>query len=285
MSMRGSFFAVLAAACLAAAAPLPAQDEEGRKPSDTPYFTGMPNYVIESADDKEFDAWSFLSGPGCTSVEGRKLLRSYFLKEGAKPASELQIVRNYANAIKASGGTILFDGPADNSCAENTGYRMVVGRFAKGKDELWAEIVAWGDGSSYSIMVVVKEAMKQDVTASDLFAVLNRDGHVALYINFDTGKATIRPDSQPVIEQVALMLRGNSGLALSVEGHTDSVGGSAANKILSESRAKAVVAALAARGIDAKRLTAAGWGQEKPVADNGTEEGRAKNRRVELVRK
>jgi outer membrane protein OmpA-like peptidoglycan-associated protein len=161
----------------------------------------------------------------------------------------------------------------------------VVGKVVKGGSQLWAEIVPWGDGSNYSITVVVKEAMKQDVTAGALFEALNRDGHVALYINFDTGKATIRPDSQPVINQVAEMLQTNPGLKLSVEGHTDSVGSPASNKTLSENRAKAVVAALAAKGIEAERLTAVGWGQDKPVADNNIEDGRAKNRRVELVKK
>ncbi|HWR97062.1 MAG TPA: OmpA family protein [Candidatus Methanoperedens sp.] len=275
-------------ASIVAVAPVPARaedEEEGPKFEDTAYFTGMSNYAIYEAEDKDFDSWSFLGAKGCTAVEGRKFHRAYAPKEGTKPASELQIARNYANAIKERGGTILFDGQADNSCAENTGYRMVVGKFVKGGDELWAEIVPWGDGSNYSIVVVVKEAMKQEVTASDLFEALNRDGRVALYINFDTGKATIRPDSQQVIDQVAQMLSSNPSLTLGVEGHTDSVGTPAANKTLSESRAKAVVAALAAKGIDAKRLTPAGWGQEKPVADNGTEEGRARNRRVDLVRK
>jgi len=284
-TLRHPWAVTIALALLLPAVPLVAQEEEGPKLADTPYFTGMPAYKIYEADDKEFEAWNFWNGKTCVAVEGRKFHRAHILKEGAKQASELQIVRNYANAIKSMGGTIIFDGNNAESCAANAGYRMVIGKVVKGSDELWAEIAAWGDGGEYSITVILKEAMKQDVTASALFEAINREGRVALYINFDTGKASIRPDSQPVIDQVAEMLQTNAGLMLSVEGHTDSVGTPASNKILSENRAKAVVAALAAKGMDAKRLTAAGWGQDKPIADNQTDEGRAKNRRVELVKK
>jgi OOP family OmpA-OmpF porin len=264
-------------------APARAQDEA--PPKDTPFFSGMPNYAIYEADDKEFDAFKFFTGKGCVTVEGRKYHRAYGPKEGAQRASSLQISRNYSNAIKAMGGAILFDGEADNDCAENTAYHMTVGRVLKGGNELWVEIVPWNDGDNYSINLVVKEAMKQDVTAGALFEALNRDGHVALYINFDTGKAVVRPDSQAVIDQVGEMLTANPSLTLGVEGHTDNVGSAAANKLLSENRAKAVVAALVAKGIAAARLTSVGWGQDKPVADNATEQGRARNRRVELVKK
>jgi outer membrane protein OmpA-like peptidoglycan-associated protein len=74
-------------------------------------------------------------------------------------------------------------------------------------------------------------------------------------------------------------------LKIGVEGHTDSVGSPKSNKILSDDRAKAVVGEIVARGIDANRLSAVGHGQDRPIADNKTEEGRAKNRRVELVKK
>ncbi len=74
-------------------------------------------------------------------------------------------------------------------------------------------------------------------------------------------------------------------LRVSIEGHTDNVGDPAANKKLSSDRANAVMNALIAKGIDKSRLSSVGWGQEKPVADNGTDEGRAKNRRVEIVKK
>ncbi len=127
--------------------------------------------------------------------------------------------------------------------------------------------------------------MAQDVTASAMLDALNKDGRVALYINFDTGKATIRPDSKPIIDQIVQMMKANGSLELSVEGHTDNVGDAKSNQVLSENRAKAVAAAIVAQGVEAKRLSTAGYGQDKPVADNSSEEGRAKNRRVELVKR
>ena len=108
---------------------------------------------------------------------------------------------------------------------------------------------------------------------------------LALYINFDTGKATIKPDSDQTLDSAAAALKAAPNLKIEVAGHTDNVGSSQANEKLSDERAKAVMAALVKRGITANRLTAKGYGQSSPVADNRTEEGRAKNRRVELVKK
>jgi outer membrane protein OmpA-like peptidoglycan-associated protein len=114
---------------------------------------------------------------------------------------------------------------------------------------------------------------------------LNKDGFIALYINFDTGKSDIKPESQPIVAQIAELLKANPDLKVSIEGHTDNVGTPAANKTLSESRAKSVLNAVAALGVPAARMGSVGWGQERPVADNRSEEGRAKNRRVEIVKK
>jgi len=253
---------------------------------DTPYFSGMPTHRITDASDQEFSDYRFYNGKDCTTVEGKKYFRNYTLKEGAKQSSELQISRNYSNSIKSMGGTIIFDGECSGAnCAENCGGRMLIGKATKGSSELWVEVVPFNEGNDYYLTVIVKEAMKQDVTASNMLDALNRDGHIALYINFDTGKATIKPESKPMIAQIVEMLKANPGLKVSVEGHTDNVGTPASNKTLSDQRAKTVVAAIVAEGIDAKRLSALGHGQDKSIADNKTEEGRAKNRRVELVKK
>lgn len=253
---------------------------------DTPYFTGMPSYKITDSSDQEFADYRFYNGKNCTTVEGKKHHRAYTLKEHAKQSSELQISRNYANAVKSMGGTVVFEGECSGAdCAENCGYRMMVGKVIKGGNELWIEIVPFNGGGDYYLTVIAKEAMKQDVTASSMLDALNREGHIALYINFDTGKSIIKPESKPIIEQIVQMMKSNPELKISVEGHTDNVGTPKSNKTLSDDRAKAVVLAIIAQGIDAKRLSALGHGQDKPITDNKTEEGRAKNRRVELVKK
>lgn len=119
----------------------------------------------------------------------------------------------------------------------------------------------------------------------ELYDALIAEGRVATQgILFDTGSARIRPESTPTLEEIADALQRNGDLRLRIEGHTDNVGQAASNLTLSEQRAQAVVAHLVEHaGIAAARLEAAGLGDTKPAADNGTPEGRQQNRRVELV--
>jgi outer membrane protein OmpA-like peptidoglycan-associated protein len=126
--------------------------------------------------------------------------------------------------------------------------------------------------------------MKQEITSNDILTALNNDGRIALYINFETGKSDIKPESQAIVDQISEMLKSNPSLKISVEGHTDNVGTSATNKTLSENRANAVKNALVTKGIDKSRLSSKGFGQDNPISDNNTEEGKAKNRRVEIVK-
>ncbi len=111
-------------------------------------------------------------------------------------------------------------------------------------------------------------------------------GRAAVYgIYFDVDKATLKAESEPVLQEIAALLAKNPAWKLRVEGHTDSIGTEARNRELSRARAEAVKAALVERfGIAAARLTPAGFGASKPVESNDTLAGRARNRRVELVR-
>ena len=264
------------------------EESESPQYKDTPYFSGMPNYSICDSKDFEFDYYNFYNGKGCTRVEGKKFYRIYTLKENAKQASILQILQNYANAVKKMGGIVVFQGLCEgegSECAQHSDYDMMIGKVLKDNSELWVEVIAYNEGDDYELTIVVKETMKQDITANDMLDSLNAKGYVALYINFDTGKSTIKPESKPIIDQIVQLLKSNPELNLSVEGHTDNVGNPESNKKLSLERAKSVINAIVSQGIDSKRLTAVGHGQEKPIADNNTEEGRARNRRVELIKK
>lgn len=260
------------------------EDAEGSK--DCPYFSRMPNYYIWETGSREFDAHQFFNGKELVTVEGKLCGNRYDVKEGIRPASELQIARNYANAVKSLGGTVLFDGVCeDDRCGVKAGHRYVIGKITKGDKELWIEVCLYEKSASYDLNVIEKEAMRQVVTASDMLAALKTEGHIALYINFDINKAIIKAESKPIIDQIVQMMKEDPSLKISIEGHTDSTGNPQSNKLLSGQRAKAVFDALVQQGIDAKRMSTVGWGQEKPIADNSTEEGRAKNRRVELVKK
>jgi len=153
--------------------------------------------------------------------------------------SALQVLRNYLNAIRKAGGTVVWtEEPLGRGTA----------RLTAGGAETWVAIRAFDQGEGCELVVVEKQAMAQEVTAAEMLDALNRDGRIALSIQFDTGKATIKPESMPIIEQMTALLQGTPALNVSVEGHTDSVGSAAANQALSESRAQAVVAALVERG-------------------------------------
>jgi OmpA-OmpF porin, OOP family len=181
------------------------------------------------------------------------------------------VFRNFQTAIKSGGFTIDYTSSPE----------QIVGH----KGKTWIFIDNRGD--YYYQTIVTETDLKQEVTAdaSSLSDEINKTGRVAVYgINFDTGKAIVLPDSESVLGEVVKLLEQNPDLKLRIEGHTDNQGAAAANQALSERRAQAVVAWLVMHGVTASRLTAKGLGQTTPVADNSTPDGRAKNRRVELVK-
>ena len=121
--------------------------------------------------------------------------------------------------------------------------------------------------------------------AVPLYDRMMTDGKFITYgITFDVGKSTIKPESMGEINRIVQLMTENPDLKFSVEGHTDATGNEASNQTLSEARSQAIVAKLVELGIAQDRLTAVGKGQNSPIADNSTDEGRAKNRRVEFVK-
>jgi outer membrane protein OmpA-like peptidoglycan-associated protein len=251
-------------------------DAEGA--ADHPLLSRMPGYRISRYEVKEFDSHPFRTPNGKEfPVEGRVYEIRYALQEGAKEPSRLQVIRNYEKAIKKIGGTVLKTDDEGNS------YLKVV----KDGNEVYAHVSAYIT-SEWMLYIVEKQAMTQDIVANAaaIAGDLKATGRSAIYgIYFDTGKAEIKPESGAALGEIAMLLKGDAGLKLYVVGHTDNAGVFDANMKLSQARALAVVQALAGRhGIATSRLKAYGVSSLAPIAPNVTEEGRAKNRRVELVK-
>jgi OOP family OmpA-OmpF porin len=276
---------VLAAACTALAMPaLAAQDAP--KSKDHPLLSRYPaSHITEY--EKNYNAVEFAVGsqggaPQRKSIEGDTTRIRYFHNNADKQPSPLQLIRNYQNAIKGIGGEVVYERlPRDADGGETTLKATTGGK------EVWVRIepdIFSAPAQSYKVWIVEVAAMQQVVKANKLLEEINRSGFVTLYVNFDTGKSDLKADGKAAVGEVAAMLKAAPSLRIAVEGHTDNVGQAAANKALSEQRARSVMTAIVAAGIDAKRLTAAGFGQERPIADNRSEDGRAKNRRVELVK-
>jgi len=266
------FFALLITTLTA----LSQDDYEGCK--DHPLFNRMPNYYISECintnygmADFDLDAYG-----GLESLEGMKTVTTYIIKDDFSnaPYSFLQVVKNYENALKKYQVKRLYLGTQDATL-----------KCKIGNNTVWLGIAAASDiAETYTLTILEIEEMQQDITANTLLDELNKSGYVTLYINFETAKSDIRPESRNIIDQVAEMLNQHPELKISIEGHTDNTGSPASNQSLSENRAKAVVAAIGLKGVDKTRMTARGFGQSKPIATNDTEEGKALNRRVEIYK-
>lgn len=254
--------------------PLIAQeDSEGCQ--DHPLLSRMKNFYITSCEKFEYDSAEFYDAEDNEYIiEGRKWIISYSLKEGFPPPGQLKVMRNYINAIKKIGGTILYD-------------KGVYMKVSRGGTEYWIYLWVNDDGSSYELTIVEKSEMEQEVVADPeaLANDISTLGHVSVYgIYFDVDSDTIKPESEPTLQAIAKMLKDNPTLKVYVVGHTDMTGSLEHNLDLSLRRAKAVIKALVTQyQIEPDRLKAQGVGPLAPVSTNRTEEGKKLNRRVELV--
>jgi len=255
-----------------------AQDLEGSK--DPVLFNRMPGYHIYRYDDVEFDKYEFKVSDSKTQiVEGHHLFIMYDVNSNVQAPSPLQIGRNYINAVKKIGGQLVYE-------YQDPGEDVVL-KVIKSGMEIWAYVSANGSGT-YGIHLIEKHAMNQDIVAdaNSMASSIRESGKIALYgIYFDTGKSILKPESTPTLQEISKLIKADPNLKLYVVGHTDNTGSLEPNMKLSRDRATAVVNALVTQyAVTATRLTACGDGPTAPVASNDNEEGRAKNRRVELVK-
>lgn len=281
---------------------------------DHPLISRYPGSEIQTHDVKEFDETSIPMGAfrkgkfTQTEKPEGKVTRIHY--KNPQGRSTLEIARNYEDALKKAGFQIVFScagaecaDPGTNDDMPAVGrwchqgldcgepMRYFVAKLARDKGDIVAAVKVlnntYSTGGTVLNIVEAKPMQMGLVTTSA--EALNRDiravGHAPVYgIYFDTGKADIKPTSDATLTEIASLLKANPSMNLYVVGHTDNVGSHASNMELSKRRAAAVVGALTSKyKIAAARVQSAGVGSLSPVSTNRTEEGRAKNRRVELV--
>lgn len=252
-----------------------AQETDKDGTQDHPLLSRIPNYYISDQIVKDFDVFTSPYIDKDNVWEGKFTQTNYSHIEGTKELSFIQIVRNYENSVKKLGGkTLLSDG------------RVYHGKIEKNKGVTYISAEAFNEGRDYTLIIVENKPMEDEVTidAAALNQGISETGKVAVYgIYFDSGKSVIKPESKPTIDEIVKMLQQSPKLKIFIVGHTDSDGSVESNMKLSSDRAAAVLKALTENGISASRLKSSGVGPYCPVESNHTEEGKAKNRRVELV--
>ncbi|MCD4751124.1 MAG: DUF4892 domain-containing protein [Thermoanaerobaculales bacterium] len=307
---------LLALSALAASAPAVAEDVAGS--SDHPMLSRFPGSVITGYEPGEFGQFTIFLGKAtgkfeheATEIfEGKVTRVTYEIPDGH---SALEVYRSYSSALENAGFDTLFSCSYASNCGGYFDFNF--GRFPGNRtktrivDENTEHYLAarhsGPDGETTVVLFVYqinfetqvmaklvlleKQAMEQGlitVNAKALAQDIDRSGHAAVYgVFFDTDMAEIKTESEPALREIAALLKRNPELQLFVVGHTDNTGSLSHNKELSFRRAGAVVAELTSRyDIDGDRLVAAGVGPLAPVTSNLTPEGRAQNRRVELVR-
>lgn len=257
------------------AAQLCAAQADSKGCKDSPLVSRFPGSFITSCAEKDFDGYDFTvtvdKQNKTKRVEGKFFQLMY---DWPTTASKSQVVRNLNNALRAAGYTIDYDSGDYGDFTVHMGKTWIMEEVSVGR---------W-----YKQTIVVEDKMTQEVVANAaaLQGGLTTSGHAIVNgILFDTGKADVKPESKPALDEVAKLLKQNPALKVYVVGHTDNVGALAANLDLSKRRAAAVLQALTTQyGISATRLTAYGDGPTAPIATNDSEDGRTLNRRVELVK-
>lgn len=238
--------------------------------SDFPFLPALPGSKRGSSDHDDSPMLMTLAGADQPELVGNgSTTKSY---DGPKTLSNLETITTYRNALEAAGWSVVNQVQGPHS---SDGVLTV--HYAKDGRNIWASLHSMGAG--YAIQVA-------DEAAPDrLAATLAQTCHVALTgVLFDFDKATLKPESDPVLKQVLALMTKSPDLRLEVQGHTDNVGPDDYNMTLSMARAKAVMTWLGAHGIAADRLSAHGYGKTQPVASNDDDAGRARNRRVEIAR-
>lgn len=269
---------------------------------DFPFFT-LPNGLKERSKPliNRFDVCFFPIDSVMTPFEGR-LYKADIISERGEEFSQHYFEKSLENYLNSIGGVKIYDGEISreeyNRYSKkwlNRGNQGDIGYFnelikfyvirSKTKGNIYVQFSA--SNSSGKLNILQEETFQQTITkitADDILKDLTQKGKAILYLNFDLDKSDISTEGKDIVNQIAEALRKDNTLKIAIEGHTDNTGDAAYNKKLSNNRAHAVMIDLINQKIDKSRLSAAGFGAERPLLANDSEANKAKNRRVELLK-
>lgn len=267
-----------------------------------PFFTLPEGLIAESNSmKKNFDVCYFPVNGIMTPFEG-KLYKANITSDSKEEFSKTYFEKSMEDYLLSVGAVKIFDGritseeydrynkmDSNKGAAGDIGYPDQQIKFyvirSKEKGNIYVQFTA-NNASGY-LNVLQEEALKQTmtkITADDIIKDLTEKGKSVVYINFDTDKTDIKESGKEVISQIKEALEKEGSLKIAIEGHTDNVGDEKHNKKLSAERANAVMNNLIAQGISKSRLSSNGFGAERPLVANTSEDNKAKNRRVELIK-
>lgn len=259
------------------------------KVPEHPFIRPFPGSVLAENMSKynNFDSYKFYVKNEQTQkreevvVKGKKWQLLYEVRtpsgDRVRDISKLEFFENYKSAALEMGGKVVY---------EDVGQLVLIIPREDG-GMTWCRVSGNAGLGQQELVIIDEEGFKKSLTfgPAEMKAALDMDGRVILYdILFDYDQATLKQDSDKQLQHIVSLLLQNPDLKIEIQGHTDNVGEAEYNLTLSEQRANTVFQYLKLFGISSERLLAKGYGETQPVSSNDTEEGRAKNRRVELVK-
>lgn len=272
---------------------------------DFPFFSFPKGLEFQNKPvQRSYDMLFFPLNGVMTPVEG-KVWKTYVVNEKSNKEewSLPYFLKSYDDVITKVGGVKIFDGKVSQQELDrikedakyfgeegsidywNEPVKVYVIRRPNG-DDIYIQL--YGNTSTGAIQILQKAPFEQTISiikSDEIKKALDATGKAVLHINFDTDKASLKPDGKTAVDEITKVLKNDGNLKLAINGYTDNSGNDSHNIQLSKDRATAVLNAITTSGIDQSRLSAEGFGSKTPIADNSSEEGKAQNRRVELVKK
>jgi outer membrane protein OmpA-like peptidoglycan-associated protein len=244
-----------------------AQDVEGGK--DPPLFERLPGFFLYDYKVTPFAGYQFCNEEGDNVIiEG---MISYYYYETEGEIDPQKIVDKFARAVEAKGGKIYGDDP-------NQKYLV----YQDENKQVWVDLFA--EDFYYTLNIIEKGMILSNISSDDLLTNLEQEGQAVLYFNFDKDKCDIKEECEAVLEMLAGVFKSDPGLKIHVVAYTDNIGRTDTNLQLSTNRAKALVDKLLEKGVNEEMLTWEGKGEEDPISDNSTLEGRTLNNRIVLIK-